>query len=180
MISLITPEDIQEWVDVSLTIEPRLITTHIYVCQDRYIKPILCEDLYNDLVLHYEAGDASDVYLELLEKIKPTLTFRVYSRYLNRANVSSTEKGLRTFKEDYSDAITDKRTGELIRQADGDAMAYELELKSWLCANKPRLNGLGECCNCGSSSGFKMTTIGKSARKSRSQDKLYNDLLDNQ
>lgn len=180
-VSIITPEQLIEWVDIALIIDPDKITRNIRVAQDRFVKPILCTDLYEELLTQIESGDVTTDFQNLIDAISPYLAFRAYSRYLNSANIDSTEKGLRSWKEDNSDVITDRRLGELISQADQDAITYEQDLKIFLNKNKTCFSPFYDNCGCGSSSGsFKITSIGKAARKPKIQEVVNNDLLDHQ
>jgi len=182
-ISLITPEELYDWVDAALEIDADKLTRNILVAQDRFIKPILGKPLYDELISQVEGETITSDFQLLLDNIQPLLAFRTYGRYLNGANIDSTEKGLRTWREDNSDVISDKRLGELISQADQDALGYEKDLLNFLCANKACYLPFYDSCNCSdvvSGYGFKITSVGKRARKPHTQDIVENRLLDNQ
>lgn len=181
-ISIVTPEEVKEWVDLSLYVDADKLTRCIIIAQDRYVKPILCTDLFDELIAQIEGGTVTTDFQSLIDKIVPYLSFRAYSRYLNGANIDSTEKGLRTWKEDNSDVITDRRLGELISQSDQDAMTYEHDLKLFLSNNKACFSPFYDNCGCDSTSsgGFKITSIGRKARKPSIQEIVNNDLLDHQ
>lgn len=181
-ISLITIEQIAEWVDMALNLDDNKVVRNIIIAQDLFIKPILCKDLYEELCAQVESGTVTSDFQLLLDNIVPCLSFRVYSRYLNVANLDSTEKGFRTWKEDNSDVISEKRLSSLIAQADQDADSYETALKVFLQANKECFSPFYDNCGCDNSSysGFSITSIGRAARKPRIQEVVNNDLLDHQ
>jgi hypothetical protein len=181
-ISIITPEQLYEWVDLALNVDADKITRCIIIAQDRYVKPILCVDLFNELLTQIESGTVTPDFQDLIDSIIPYLSFRAYSRYLNGANIDSTEKGLRTWNEDNSTVITDRRLGELMPQADQDALTYENDLKIFLTKNKECFSPFYDNCGCDSSSsgGFKITSIGRDARKPSIQEIVNNNLLDHQ
>ncbi len=180
-IALITAEQLYSWVDAALVIDAEKMTRSIIVAQDRYIKPILCKDLFDELVSQIENESITTDYQLLLDAIEPTLAFRAYSRYLNSANIDSTEKGLRTWREDNSDVISDKRLGELMKQADMDALSYEQDLQIFLKKNKECYSPFFDDCQCqdfADNYGFKITSVGVKRKKPKLQ--YDNSLLDNQ
>jgi len=177
---LISIDTIYEWVDIALDIDAEKLTRAIMVAQDRFIKPLLCQDLFEELVAQIDSESIQTDYQNLLDAIAPTLAFRAYSRFLNSANIDSTEKGLRTYKEDNSDVISDKRLGELIKQAEQDALSYEQDLKIFLSKNKECFSPYYDNCGCDLRTdgyGFKITSVGYKAKKPKKQ--LY-DLLDSE
>lgn len=181
-VAIITPENMSEWVDITLNIDAEKLKRHIIVAQDRFLKPILCKALLDELLTQIENGDVTSDYQLLIDAITPALSFWAYSRYLNTSSLDSTEKGLRTWKEDNSDVITDKRLGELIKQADQDALSYEYGLKLFLSNNASCYSPFYDNCGCdnASSGGFKITSIGKGAKKGLTQETVTRDLLDHQ
>lgn len=177
---LISIDTLYEWVDIALDIDAEKLTRAIMVAQDRYIKPVLCQDLFEELQAQIDDDNIQADYQNLLNAIAPTLSFRVYARFLNSANIDSTEKGLRTYNEDNSEVISDKRLGELIKQADQDALSYEQDLKIFLQKNKECFSPYYDNCGCdlhNDGYGFKITSVGAKARKPKRQ--LYN-LLDSE
>ena len=68
-IALITAEQLYSWVDAALVIDAEKMTRSIIVAQDRYIKPILCKDLFDELVSQIENENITIDYQLLLDAI---------------------------------------------------------------------------------------------------------------
>ena len=52
---LISIDTIYEWVDIALDIDAEKLTRAIMVAQDRFIKPLLCQDLFEELVAQIDS-----------------------------------------------------------------------------------------------------------------------------
>lgn len=166
---LINQQDFLEYADLSPNENSKYIIPYIGLMQEKYIRKILCNNLYNDLLSQVEIDAISAEYQALIDTIKPALIYRSYSRYLLHANQKSTASGFRVHKEDNSDPITDIRLGELIAAANSDAVYYENQLIYFLEVSNKDNYPLRDDCGCSSmkdsTTSFKISGIGKQGNR---------------
>jgi hypothetical protein len=162
----ISQEDFQNRVDLSGNVLSKYIIPNIAIVQDRYIRKILCDDFYNELINQINSDTLTPDNKTLVDNyIKPAMVYRSYARYVATANVYSSVSGLRKYKEDDSDAAERDDLIPLIKQAESDATFYERELIEFLDNNEDSYLTWKNKCKCNnikSATNFKFSRIGKS------------------
>lgn len=185
----ISQQDFKDKVNLSDNVLSKYIIPSIALVQDRYIRKILCDDFYDELITQVDAGTLTSANETLIDDyIKPAMVYRAYARYVSTANVYSTASGLRKFVEQDSEAATASDLASIIKQAESDAVFYERELYEYLEDNEDNYPTYRDNCKCSkvkSITNFKISKIGKGFRKDMNidpyydpYDPFYNDFLD--
>lgn len=73
---LITPDEVIAWGPTEHSVDPRNILMAIQIAEDRFVRPVVCKDLYNDFreQKNVEVTDINKEYLESLFPSGTTLT----------------------------------------------------------------------------------------------------------
>jgi hypothetical protein len=173
----VSREDYVNVVDLSDNIINRYILPYIALTEDKHLKQITCNALYEEIIDQITNNTLTPANEALLAKVKPYVVFKSYERYLAHANVYSTPSGIRTYNEEDSSSATQEQISALISLANEDAMVYESELKNFLDANKADYP-LYEGCGCKSeynTGKFNVSKVGKRQRSKRYFDSSYPD-----
>lgn len=133
----ITEAEIKSNTAIQNNVDVSLITPYIETAQLLHIQPILCEDLYNDLVTNISAGTISSDYQTLLDEyIQPALSNWVFYEALPFLYVRITNKGLLLKSSDNSESV-DVQTYNMLRENVKDIAQYQTKrLQKFLIDNR--------------------------------------------
>lgn len=132
MIRLITPERIVELSFTnSTTMDLSLINDAIIeAAQLRWIKPVLGNDLWDDLEGEYPSFSTNNQ--TLIDKIEKSLAFFVKSELIPDMSINTTSAGLQVLSTEYSQPATDKQRGQLQDQAIQHGKSLLDEVVRWI------------------------------------------------
>jgi len=86
----------------------------IEVAQERYIKPVLTKDLYDEIITQIQpAGTVTALNQVLIDLIEPALAFFVKAEALPDIMAQLTTKGLMINNTEFSASATDKQRADL-------------------------------------------------------------------
>jgi hypothetical protein len=137
MTLLISKSDFSEYVDVSSNVAEKYFDRHILTAQNRYLRPILGDAFYDEILQDKETGYYGTGIETLIDTyIKPYLVWRSYQVYLPYSTVFLTGQGPKVFKEDFSDTPSDRRISIMTDEAKSNAQFYERILYDYLRDNK--------------------------------------------
>lgn len=130
MTYLITYAYFRSVTDVSESIDDKTITPKLKMAQDR-LKFLIGRKFYDQLTSQYPnyTGDNLAFYDP---QVKEFLAWQTYAFYIPKANIYESRTGLRIFKEQNSDAASDKQVGALINLANENAEFYKGQLINFL------------------------------------------------
>lgn len=171
----ITPDDYKNRVDISENVNPRYVIPYAAVAQDRYLKGILCNDLYAELE-EQSINDTLTTANETLinDYIKPFLVFKTYENYLAYANYKSTPAGIISTKGEDYELVSDAGRNIMIRDTASNAKYYEGVLRKYLEDNKDTFTQWrDQCysCNDHGNGSFKITSVGGKYNKKDRKNK---------
>jgi len=123
MTNLITYAYFRELTDVSENIDDKTIKPKLKMAHDQ-LKFIIGRNFYDQLTSQYPnySGDNLAFYDPY---VKEYLAWQAYAYYVPRSNSYETRTGIRVFKEENSDAVSDKVLGELISLGKQNAEFYK-------------------------------------------------------
>lgn len=133
---LISKSDFDDYVDLSTNLADRYINPHIRSAQREVIKPILCEDMYDELVSQNDADALTYENADLYDYVKECLIFYAYKEYLVFSQKRTTPHGVVKKRSDQSDQVTGEELGDLINYIDSKCKFYEGELRKFLKDNE--------------------------------------------
>jgi len=115
MAQLITAAKVIELAFTRKNTDPLLIKTQfIEIAQEEHIRPILTDDLYDDIVAKNDASTLAGKDLILLEQfIQPALAFYVKFEALPEINMNTGSKGTRQLGDEVSSASSSKDRADL-------------------------------------------------------------------
>ena len=157
--------------DITVNIQTAKLKGYIGVIQEQFAVKILCQALYDQLLVEIAAETLTAANISLLPYLKDYLIYKTYSRYLLNANVMSTPGGLRVQSDTTSDPASDKQVSEIMRQSDNDANFYQDKLANFLdCNSIDYPLWVGTVCDCSQSRATKggvFTKVGGSKGRVR-------------
>jgi len=126
--------------DFSSYIDDTEINPCILAAQYKYVRGILGVTIYEALqtAVANSSTDADDD--ALIAALTPYLVFMSLSVYAERANIKSTEMGLRNLNEKESVKVDPKQMQLQVESFKFDAMSHESDLRIFLEANKTTYN----------------------------------------
>lgn len=127
--------DFANYEDISAYLDTAYIYPHILTAQTAFTRPVLGVLLYEELQTQVEASTLTAANTTLLEKVKPMLVYKSYQQFLLHDGVYSTNMGLRVYKEENSEPVSEKRRAEISNAAGNMAAMYENELRIFLNDN---------------------------------------------
>ena len=100
---------------------------------ERVLKTVICTDLYAKILS--ELSSPTTEISDLLIHVEPFVSAVAYRDYLPYADIHSTATGFRTFSDENSQGIGDKRMQVMISSADSDIEWYKAGLINFLEKN---------------------------------------------
>lgn len=128
---LITYAYFRSITDVSESVDDKTITPKLKMAQDR-LKFLIGRPFYDELSSQYPNSFSDDNLAFYDPQVKEFLAWQTYAFYIPKANVFESRTGLRIFKENNSDAASDKQVGALISLANENAEFYKGQLINFL------------------------------------------------
>lgn len=115
MAQLISPDKIRSIAFTNKNVSDRFLKdTLIEIAQEEHIRPVLTDDLYDDIVTKNDAGPLTGKNKTLLEDfIQPALAFYVKFEVLPEMNMQTANKGTRQLGDERSSASSSKDRADL-------------------------------------------------------------------
>ena len=134
---LITKSDFSDYVDLSNHVNEKYIKRHILTAQERYLRPLLGDAFYAEIIEDVSTGYYGTGIQALIDTyIKPYLVWRSYQVFLPHSRQFFTNMGPRVLIEENSRAINDSELSIVVHEAESNADAYERILVDYLRDNK--------------------------------------------
>jgi len=139
------------YADMPESLEMKRLTPHILAVQRSRLRPLLTEKLYAELARLHKAGELTEPYLTLLQKVVPVLATASLARYMPFAPHTLTSNGIRIKNSQYSEGSDSRDIARMASIYDGEALSYEVELTAWLLANAKSFGDFypHNTCGCG-------------------------------
>lgn len=134
MSKLITYAYLRSETDISQNVDNSKLDNPIKWASDR-LKVLITPAFYNELVTQYTSTPqtfSTDNLAFYDPYVKQYLAWQAYVIYLAKANFYETRTGLRVFKEDNSDPVSDKTLGELIAMSKQNLQMYKDNMINFL------------------------------------------------
>lgn len=132
---ILSIEDFANRADITINIQTAKLKSYMGVIQEQFALKILCQALYDQLLVEIAADSLTAANTALMPYLKDYLIYKTYERYLLNANALSTPGGIRVQSDATSEPASDKYIAELMRQADNDANFYQDKLVNFLDIN---------------------------------------------
>lgn len=131
MIYLIAYAYFRAITDVSESVDDKTITPKLKMAHDR-LKFLIGRKFYDQLSSQYPSTFSTDNLAFYDPYVKEFIAWQTYAFYVPKANIFESRTGLRIFKENNSDAASDKQVGALINLANENAEFYKGALINFL------------------------------------------------
>jgi len=135
LILFVSEQYIKEYTPIGNLVQWSEIQPTAHLAQDSYIQDILGSNFYVYLELAYSAQTLTANEIELMNRIKPALAYRVAEQSLTFINYQIKNKGVMTQNGDYS-APADLEQFKYVRhELTNRAEFYAKRLSNYLCEN---------------------------------------------
>jgi hypothetical protein len=135
MTLLISLNDLKDRVDMPWATDEEDVKPLIISCQTANLKPMLCDDLYNELITQQGAGSFSAANALLMPYVVEYLCRQVYRRYVITSSVKATKSGLRQMGDTETQNISEATRSLIAKMAQEDSETAEASLKGYLIGN---------------------------------------------
>lgn len=99
MTTLLSINDFQDYLKISNVVQIEELNPFVIQAQTRFLKPILCNEQYNDIIEAYDIDTYTTLQAALLVEIKPALVFRAYSLFVTQNNLVASKYGFREYED---------------------------------------------------------------------------------
>jgi hypothetical protein len=137
---LISNEDCLPYVDFPENIRQARMDSHIRRAQRR-LKPLLGAALYAELLRRKAAGELPEPWLALYSQAVPALAYASLAQYWPFSQTTVTANSIVRKTSQYSEPISDRTLATQASIFDGEALSYEVELRTWLIAHASSFTG---------------------------------------
>ena len=167
MSKLITYAYFKEETDISDNVDNKKLDNPIKNAQD-HLRALLGKSFYDELVSQYITTPktftaANEAFYD--PYVKQFLAWKAYEFYIVKANTFESRIGVRVFREENSDPVSDKILGEQIALAKRQAQFYKDEMLSFLrTSQKVSSSAYSLYTNCptvSSGGGFGISAVSK-------------------
>lgn len=125
------------------------LDTVIFDAQVRYLKPILCDDFYNELITQVSGGTLTPTNTTLLNTyVRPSLAYYTLYLYYPYGWAKIRDAGVTTQNGDFYSVVSRNDLEYLRGIALDSAQSYALELRKELNDNKQTLYATYNNCDC--------------------------------
>lgn len=134
MTKIITNAYFRVETDISQSVEDSVLDRKVKKAQDQ-LEFIIGRNFYAELVSQAITNPVSFTPNNLAffdPYVKQYLAWQAYEYYIVRANTYETRMGIRIYKEDNSDAASDKTIGEMVARAKEDSQFYKGKMINFL------------------------------------------------
>jgi len=170
---IIERTDLENYLAFSQYLETKYINNLIFNCQYLYVRPLLCNSFYIELLAQIETNTLSYENAELVNGsadgsfmgLKLWLCWLVYAEYLASSNLFSTHSGVKIFQDQTSDSPTKAELQVEIDKAKTNADLFKNSVIEFLNANAdnyPVWQDSCQQCNQNSIGNSKISWINKS------------------
>ena len=132
---MMTKEEMAPYVPISPNIDDDYINPSILAAQEKYIRDLLCDDLYLEVIEQLESGYPDAATEELMPYVKRCLAFYAYSEFLPNHAIKSTESGVVRKTDDYSQVADTSLITNNVKQAIGNGQQFGYRLVQFIKAN---------------------------------------------
>lgn len=132
---IISLQDIVTICNLSDSVLDNQIDSITDLMQIKYIKHILGKELFDELLAQIEAGSLTPENDVLISKIKPALSWLVYSNYIIDANLHSDSAGIIKNVDDNYTLADKEELASISKRAWGNWQVYQNELYMFLKEN---------------------------------------------
>lgn len=182
MSKLITFAYMRKETDISQNVEDSVLDNRIKRAQDQ-LEFLIGRLFYAELISQFITTPTSftvDNTAFYDPYVKQFIAWQAYQYYVTRANTYETRTGIRVYKEENSDAASDKTMGERVAEAKTSAIFYRDKMLNFL-NEQQRIDSTKyplytNHCSTGRTSGFGISGVGKIDTTNVSIDKI---ILDN-
>jgi hypothetical protein len=152
---VISTQDLINYCAFSELLEAKAIEPYIFTVQHQYLKPLLCAELYSEILEQIESNTLSYENQELISGtsdnnylgLTPYLAWLAYREYIIRGNVRSTQSGLVVYTSDTTEAPNEKLMDLIVKDTTNKINFYRAEVVNFLEENKSTYPLWG--CDCG-------------------------------
>jgi hypothetical protein len=123
------------------------VNPSILTAQDKFIRPLLCDLLYDEVIEHLDSGYPDEATENLMPYIKRSLAWFAYSELLPSQSIKVTESGVVRKADDYSTPADSSLVTSNVKQAFGNGQQFGYRLVQYIKANLTNYP-LYEECNC--------------------------------
>lgn len=152
IVSLITENELKSLTSISTN---NTITSPLrqimYQCQLQYVKTLICEDLYNELVTQIGTNTLTPANVLLREAYLPMLSWYIYYEWLPFDYAKAREQSLVNQESPYGSPVSDTTLTYMRGQGKSFAERSEIEFKKWLLVNQDNYPLWSPDCGCGCS-----------------------------
>jgi len=135
MARIISEYDIQRVKALTKHISAESILPHIDESQDLIIRPLLRDDLYNELCTQIDSDTLTEANTALLAHVQQCHIYHAFARYVRWGNLQSTPTGIKKKHSDESEFPSGSEVSNLHATAKQDAEIYETRLLEYLNDN---------------------------------------------
>lgn len=139
----IQPSDFYSIVNLSQTVEGASLDIAIRETQVKYIEPLLCEDLYDELCVQIAEDSLTELNEELLCKIKEVHVRYAFADFIFLHPLRITKESIVRKVSDESEFVSSEENAKLSQYWRMQAANYVSKLKEFLKDNE-----LDECNEC--------------------------------
>jgi hypothetical protein len=141
---LISETDLQDFASYSQYIEQKFTRPLIYDIQFREVAPVLCKELYSELIDAIASSTPLTPAQEILlygdevtfEGVRAWLAWAVYATWLREGQSKSTQSGLQRLASQLSEPPSDSEKNDVRQMAESRALFYKQSVIAFLNENK--------------------------------------------
>lgn len=126
---------IKEYTPIGNLVQWSEIEPTAHLVQDSFIQDVLGTNFYNHLQLAYSAQTLTVNEIELMNRIKPAMAYRVAEQSLTFINFQIKNKGVMTQNGDYSEPADLEQFKYVRNELKNRAEFYAKRLSNYLCEN---------------------------------------------
>ena len=133
---LIELEQIRRWVNINVSSNVALLNQVTEWVQETSFRPLLCDELFCELLTQKEAGTLTPENEALIKKAEPYLSQLIYAEWASESRYVSSNTGLRTLSEENFNNSPGVDTSGIIMNARNKAAYYRSKILIYLNENK--------------------------------------------
>ena len=146
---IMAQSELKDYVDLGGNIESRYVEPYILTAQNTYIQPLLCRDLYVELLEAIDSGYPLSTALEaLLPYVKSALAYFAFHDFLLNHGIKVTASGVSVKTSEWAQPAQDSAVYQRANFAKAQGQTWAAALADFLETNKddyPKYN----CKECG-------------------------------
>ena len=182
MVFLISLSDFKNRVIISENIKDDIIKPSIIAAQEMHLNGVICNTLYDLIVLQVQNCDVESRITFLIDKyIKPYLVYTAYVDYLVNHDAKGTRQGIVRILGDNAQSLDSESIYSMLKAAQDKSKYYENKIINFLLNRTEDYPEFEECAckNHNNPYGFQISSIGTTQKESDLFNGEYNDLVHN-